>query len=294
MPVSTKPPSPALLARKPRDTEIDCCGLTHQGKVRKTNNDHFLIASLHKRTHVHQTSLPGHAVESQEDERVAFLAMVADGVGGSETGEEASRITLETVKDFLSNSLHAYYASDDKEDALQRALQEAANHSHAGVLRRAKERADSRVRATTLTLLVGVWPWAYILQIGDSRYYTYRDGLLTQHTRDQTFAQDLVDAGALTPGQAAGSRLKHVLSSAIGGDQTLPVVTRLQNHWNVVHLFCSDGLTKHVTDDQIKLRLSTMTSAQQVCEALIQDALDAGGTDNVTVIVGRFVPEEQV
>jgi len=289
---SSKPLAEAVLNRKPRDSEIDCYGLTHQGKVRKTNNDHFLLASLHKRTDVVMTSLPGLADANQHDERVAFLAMVADGVGGSETGEEASRITLETVTDFLSASLQAYYGTDDKEDALQRALQEAANRSHEHVLRRAKERADSRVRATTLTLFVGVWPWTYILQVGDSRHYVFRDGQLTQHTRDQTFAQDLVDAGALTDAQAAGSRLKHVLSSAIGGDQTLPVVTRFPSDWRNSYVICSDGLTKHVTDDQIRAHLSAMTSSKQACEALLQDALDAGGTDNITIIVGRTVPEE--
>jgi len=292
MSTSAKPISQAILARKPRDSEIDCYGLTHQGKVRKTNNDHFLLASLHKRTDILLTSLPGLAESSQHDERVAFIAMVADGVGGSETGEEASRITLETVTDFLSTSLQAYYGTEDKDDALQLALQQAANRSHESVLRRAKERADSRVRATTLTLFVGVWPWTYILQVGDSRHYVYRDGKLTQHTRDQTFAQDLVDAGALTDAQAAGSRLKHVLSSAIGGDTTLPVVTRFPSDWRNAYVICSDGLTKHVSDDQIKLRLETMTSSKQAAEALLQDALDAGGTDNITVIVGRTVPED--
>lgn len=292
MSTSAKPLSEALLARKPRDSEIDVYGLTHQGKVRKTNNDHFLIASLHKRTDVKLTSLPGLAEASTHDERVAFLAMVADGVGGSETGEEASRITLETVTDFLSTSLQAYYGTDDKDGALQHAMQEAANRSHGSVRRRAEERADSRTRATTLTLFVGVWPWTYLLQVGDSRHYVLRDGVLNQHTRDQTFAQDLVDAGALTRDQAAGSRLKHVLSSSIGGDQTMPVVTRFPSDWRNVQLMCSDGLTKHVTDDQIKARLETMTSAKQVCETLLQDALDAGGTDNITVIVGRLVPEE--
>ena len=110
-------------------------------------------------------------------------------------------------------------------------------------------------------------PAIYVLQVGDSRYYTFSDGELTQHTRDQTFAQDLVDAGALTTAQAAGSRLKHVLSSAIGGDQTLPVVTRLRGDWRFTHLLCSDGLTKHVSDDQIRDRIASMTSAKQLCEA---------------------------
>ena len=79
-------------------------------------------------------------------------------------------------------------------------------------------------------------------------------------------------------------------SSAIGGEQAEPRVTRLRANWHNVHLLCSDGLTKHVTDEQIAARLSTMTSAREACELLVQDALAGGGTDNITVIVGRLSP----
>lgn len=277
-------------ARKPRDDEIDVYGLTHQGKIRKTNNDHFLLASLHKRMDVVLTSLPGLSDSNKQDERVAFLAMVADGVGGTEGGEEASRLAVEAVSEYLGPSLQAYYAAE--EGALQQAMQEAATRSHERVLARALERADSRKRATTLTLYVGAWPWTYLLQVGDSRYYVFRDGELTQHTRDQTYAQDLLDAGALSSAQAKDSPLKNVLSSAIGGDRTAPVVHRLPAHWDNVHLMCSDGLTKHVSDEKIRERLATMTSAKQACETLLQDALDDGGTDNVTIIIGRAVRKE--
>ena len=80
-----------------------------------------------------------------------------------------------------------------------------------------------------------------------------------------------------------------MLSSAIGGQKAAPVVTRIPSDDRNVHIMCSDGLTKHVSDDRIRERLATMTSAKQVCEALLQDALDDGGTDNITVIVGRIV-----
>ena len=282
----------ATTDRKPRDDEIDVFGLTHQGKVRKTNNDHFLLASLHKRMDVVLTSIPGLADASKQPERLAFLAMVADGVGGSEGGEEASRLALEAVSEYLGPSLQAYYSADDRENALLEAMQEAALRSHARVLARQIERNDARKRATTLTLCVGMWPWTYLLQVGDSRYYVFRDGELMQHTRDQTYAEDLVDAGAMSRTQAEDSPLRNVLSSAIGGDQTAPVVQRIRANWHNVHLMCSDGLTKHVSDQQIRDRLATMTSAQQACEALLQDALDDGGTDNITIIIGRVVRKD--
>ena len=140
------------------------------------------------------------------------------------------------------------------------------------------------------TLLLIVWPWAYLVQLGDSRYYVYREDDLVQVTRDQTLAQALVDEGVLTRAEMPHSPLAHVLSSALGGPQAAPVVARVGIDWPMVHLLCSDGLTKHVPDERIRERLASMTSSRQVCEALLQDALDGGGRDNITIVVGRAVP----
>jgi protein phosphatase len=141
--------------------------------------------------------------------------------------------------------------------------------------------------ATTLTLFLGVWPKAYLLQVGDSRCYVFRNGELRQITRDQTMAQELMDLGVLKAGDVAGTRFARTLSSSIGGRMTDPVVTRLDMSWGTVVLLCSDGLTGQVPDDRIRDRLRTMTSARQACEDLLRDALEAGGTDNITIIVGR-------
>jgi protein phosphatase len=121
----------------------------------------------------------------------------------------------------------------------------------------------------------------------------YQDGALTQITRDQTMAQDLVDAEALTQRVAQRSRWNDVLSSAIGGTEAAPVVTRVTRDWGTVLLLCSDGLTKHVSDELIEDRLASMTDARQVAERLLQDALDGGGTDNITIVVGRTVRNEE-
>jgi serine/threonine protein phosphatase PrpC len=111
--------------------------------------------------------------------------------------------------------------------------------------------------------------------------------MLTQVTRDQTIAPELLDQGVFTRAIAERSHFKNVLSSAIGGEASLPVITRLRADWGNVHLLCTDGLTKHVSDERIATCLASMTSAQQACEQLLQEALDGGGTDNITIIVGR-------
>jgi serine/threonine protein phosphatase PrpC len=148
----------------------------------------------------------------------------------------------------------------------------------------ASTRADERDMATTLSLAVVVWPWLYVVQVGDSRCYLFQDGALRQLTRDQTLAQALVDQGVLTKERAKASPLSHVLASAIGAHEALPEISRVDvRERGCVILVCSDGLTKHVSDAELAEHLAAMTSAEQVCKALLQRALDRGGSDNITL-----------
>lgn len=282
------------LRGKPLYEQIDAYGLTHAGKVRKTNQDHFMICSLRRHMQIHRTSLPQTGEFSLVDEPLAYLGMVADGVGSGQGGEEASRFAIEAVTQYVGQSMRAYYMADPSdEQAFLDTLHEAAMQCHASIVKRAEEGASRRGMATTLTVWLGVWPRAYLLQVGDSRCYLLREGKLTQITRDQTMAQDLMDQGVLTRTDADNSRWAHVLSSAIGGTQSAPVVTRIDQAWHNVGLLCSDGLTKHVPDERISERLSSMKSARQVCKDLLHDALDAGGSDNITIVVGRVVRKDQ-
>lgn len=277
--------------RKPRDEEIDVYGLSHAGKVRRENQDHFLLASIQKRLQVLQSNLTEAERLPLADRRMAFVAMVADGVGGGASGEEAAATTIEVATQYLLSSIDCHDHLDTAEDAFTEKLQDAALRCHETVVARSEAEGHGNHRmATTLTLWMGVWPWYYLLQVGDSRYYLYRDGRLTQVTRDQTIAEDLVDQGVFTRAVGEKSRFANILSSSIGGQVTAPVVTRLRADWHNVHLLCTDGLTRHVSDARIAERLAAMTSAREVCEQLVQDALDGGGTDNITIIVGRAVP----
>jgi protein phosphatase len=141
--------------------------------------------------------------------------------------------------------------------------------------------------ATTLTLAIAVWPRMYVVQVGDSRLYYFWQGTLKQITRDQTVAQYLVDVGAMPADRAARSPYSNILASAIGGDEARPEVSRLDIPRGCVVLLCTDGLTKHVSDDEIADHLKKMGSAEQVSRALLDLALERGGTDNVTILIGR-------
>jgi protein phosphatase len=273
--------------RKPRDEEIDVYGVSDRGKVRKNNEDHFLLASVHRRVNMLSTNLSELDRLPLADQRLAFIAMVADGVGGATGGERASAIALETATQYVVSSLDCYDRAAAVDGTMAPALQDAALKSHEAVLEQASAEGDGVRMATTLTLWMGVWPWYYLVQVGDSRYYLYRDGMLTQVTRDQTIAQELLDQGVFTRAIAERSHFKNVLSSAIGGESSMPVVTRLRADWDNVHLLCTDGLTKHVSDERIAKCLGAMSSAKQACEQLLQEALDGGGSDNITIVIGR-------
>ena len=275
---------------KPRHSDIDAWGVTDTGKVREDNQDHFFLGSFSRGVQVDCTSLSSDPQSVVEPERLASFAMVADGVGQSGGGEEASRSAVQALVQHVSSGFNdAYMAESTDPQAFTRLLEDAALACHAHLVERSEEGLGAVRFATTLTLFLGLWPHAYLLQVGDSRCYVFRDGELTQISRDQTMAQDLADAGVLTQEKAEASRWAHVLSSAIGGQQAEPVVSRIVREWGTIVLLCTDGLTKHVTEERIAERLASLTSAKQTCDDLLQDALDDGGSDNISIIIGRTI-----
>ncbi len=273
-----------------RDGGIDVFGLTHPGKARPTNQDHFLIASWHKALHVWGTSLPHPDQLEVPSARLAAFALVADGVGGGLGGEEASRAAAEAVATYTTQTMRCYYAMDPgQEGEFLQALQEAATAAHQRVVAITQAHPELTGMATTLTVTISVWPWLYVLHVGDSRCYRLRGTMLERLTRDQTLAEALVEQGLLSASRAEHSPLAHVLSSAIGGEAH-PMVGRFDAAPEDVILLCTDGLTKHVPEERIRHHLLFMTSAEQVCRDLVDEALAGGGSDNVTVVVGRAPP----
>lgn len=280
---------------RPDFSDIDAWGVTHAGKVRTENQDHFFAGALARRGRVVPVGLDEDGRSEPGLARVASLAVVADGVGSAHRGGEAARLAVRDLVTAVADFYEQAERSESRDpDAFSRLLHDAALSCHESLLVRGQQEGGGRHFATTLTLFLGLWPHAYLLQVGDSRCYILRGDQLTQISRDQTLAEDLVDRGVLTRTVAENSRWANVLSSAMGGEQAAPVVTRVVRDWGNVVLLCSDGLTKHVPDEVIRERLVRMTSARQVTEQLLQDALDGGGTDNITIVVGRTHPRSAV
>jgi protein phosphatase len=272
---------------KPRDDELDFFGITDIGKVRKENQDHFLIATVHQQLVIHGTSFPHPETLPVRGERFASIYLVADGVGGAAGGGEASQLTLETITRYVSSTMRCFQSSGALDEAgLLESLRAAVQEAHAAVRAEAASRGTAKM-ATTLTFGVAIWPHAYLVQVGDSRFYYWTDGNLRLVTRDQTLAQDLVDQGVLPLERMAKSPFRNVLARAIGADEATPEVTRMELVPGGVGLFCSDGLTKHVSDAEIGEQIGKMKSSEQLCRTLLQMALDRGGSDNVTILAVR-------
>ena len=129
-----------------------------------------------------------------------------------------------------------------------------------------------------------------IVHVGDSRAYLCRAGRLHRLTKDHTYAQLLIDTGQLTAGEAAGSRMRHVLTNVLGGsdDEVQVDVDLLRLEDGDRLLICSDGLTDLVADDTIATTLTGLERSSEACSRLVQLALDGGGRDNITVIVAAY------
>lgn len=280
-----------MIAPDPRPVaeDVDAFGLTHPGKLRRENQDQFLIASLHKLLKVHQSSLPPDGITQLVTESRGYLFLVADGVAGRPDGAGASGTVLKTIAHYVTHLTDLYRRLDSDKEAMFLAELEASVWKSHEVLRAQGDREyEGRGGATTLTMVAVLWPRAYLVQVGDSRCYRLRDRRLERISRDQTIAQDLIESGALTQTEAHRSPLSSVLASALGGREAIPQTTASDARWDDVMLLCSDGLTRHVSDAELERELQQITSSEVSCHRLVDLALERGGEDNVTVIISRL------
>ena len=270
--------------------EVDFGARSHPGRVRPNNEDHYLVTRFDRSMTTLLTNVPpGTVPERHVDE--AYGLLVADGMGGAAAGEVASSTAIGTLvqlaiqtPDWIMNldDGHAGQVLDrmrQRFEKLSAALQERAA-------------ADPKLvgMGTTMTLVLSLRADAIVVHIGDSRAYLRRDGELHRLTRDQTMAQSLADSGAITPQELERHPLRHMLTGAISTKGSRGAV-ELQ-HVPVADgdqiLLCSDGLTDMLSDAEIAGALGRSGSAQEICDALVERALVAGGKDNVTVVLAAY------
>lgn len=270
-------------------TEIhfDCAGETDVGLKRRENQDQFFIADLHKNMHVLDSSVPFHS-DRLYGNSIAKLLLVADGMGGHNAGNVASGLATTNAIRFLLNSMHwLYHPTENEIQNFINDLKSAANFTHEVVCQNAEEVPDFRGMGTTLTMAYLVWPMLYVLHVGDSRCYILSDEKLERITKDQTLAQELADHGYFTDEDIAKSPYQNVLISAIGcQDSPDAIVYRRQLKKGDRILLCSDGITSHLSDEQIHQHLAARASAGSISRTLVATANEMGGSDNSTAVVG--------
>jgi protein phosphatase len=247
--------------------QIDAYGRTDTGPVRESNEDHLLI----------------------DLENGVFL--LADGMGGHAAGEVASEMAVATAHEVLVHGedpdetrLVRDVDPQDPADVLRERMRYAMNQASVRIRREAERRPETRGMGTTLVILVLEGEHAHLAHVGDSRAYLYRNGRLTRLTRDHTVVQQEIDAGGLTPELARLVAHKHILTQSVGfhGPVEPDTTTRMVEPGDIFVL-CSDGLTDPLTDPDIA-RLCGETPFDSLADTLTEEALRAGGEDNVTVI----------
>jgi serine/threonine protein phosphatase PrpC len=264
-------------------------GLTDRGKVRDTNEDQFLIAVLLKALRIERTSLPQPKVQHSSDR--SHLFVVADGMGGHAGGEKASALAIDSVETFILETFKWFAQCKGKEqDQVLADFQSALGHANARVLAEAEERPELRGMGTTLTLAYSLNDVLFVAHVGDSRCYLCRHGELFRVTRDHTLVEDMVRHGALPAEEAAQHRWRHVITNAVGGDSAEVKVEVHKVHLEGGDrvLLCSDGLTEMLPEKEINHILQTETEPERACRRLVTQANEAGGKDNITVVVAHF------
>ena len=268
-------------------------GITDTGKVRPSNEDQFLIAELSKRMRVCQTSLPEPKLQVGDDR--AHLFLVADGMGGHLAGERASAIAVAAIEQFTLNTFRWFFAADSP--GAQKVLaqfQSALSQADAKILEEAAENPELKGMGTTLTMAFQLGAQLCIVHVGDSRAYLYRAGQLHQLTKDHTVVAELVRSGVLQPDQVASHPLRHVITNVVGGPNLgVKVEARaFEVQAGDRLLLCSDGLTEMVKDEAIAKALDVDSEPEAAAKKLLAQANDAGGRDNITVLIVRFDPAD--
>ena len=287
---STDDTVPQLISRT---LTVKTFGMTDKGRVRPANEDHFLIAELTKAMRISQTSLPDEKTQFGEERGHLFL--VADGMGGHHGGEHASALAILAIQQFTLNTLKWFFESNTQEAArVLSAFQTALREADVRVREEAADHQELKGMGTTVTMAYHLDAQLCVVHVGDSRAYLYRGDELHQLTRDHTLVADMVRSGAIQQEDAAGHRLRHVITNVVGGDEA---GVKVEAHAVEVRagdrlLLCSDGLTEMVTDDVIAATLRAELEPEAACTKLVAQANEAGGRDNVTVLIVRFDPEQ--
>jgi len=262
--------------------QVSVFGASDIGRVRKNNEDNFVVCDLTTGEAGLSESLRRHVLGPR-----GTLFMVADGMGGEASGEVASQLCADTVPKRLYENLKS--ASKVSETNFVLMLREAVEYANQIVYQKAQANAIYKGMGTTTTAAALFGPYLFVAQVGDSRAYLVRSRELVQLTRDQTFLNYLADIGAEMPADPEKDSRKSILTQAVGTSESVDVkVTYAKVCQGDQMMICSDGLYNMAKLEEIRRITTGPDDLAAKCEALISRANQGGGMDNVTVILAEF------
>lgn len=265
--------------KSPAMRRFSIYGSTQVGLVRRSNEDHVLLGRALENRGGHRQEV---TAASPALQRPGLLFAVADGIGGEAGGAIASRLALNE----LQRSFYASQPASDRPQDVALALRSAAAAANAAVLEAAGSEPRLARMGCTLTGVCLAGGAYSVFNAGDSRVYRFRQGDLELLTRDDSMASLVVEAGAMTREEAARSPIGHTLTNCLGSkDFGLAVEEEIPWRDGDRLLACSDGLYGMVGDERMAKILSRGAPLDELGEDLVSDALEAGGNDNISLIL---------
>ena len=242
-------------------------GLTDVGRKRKHNEDAYLV----------------------DGERGLFV--VADGMGGHVAGEVASRLTVESIQEFIAGTEDEAdntwpFGFNNRYSVEGNRLSTAVERANERVIRAVQNRPELKGMGTTVVAALFDTERVTLVHVGDSRAYLHRNGELRRLTDDHSWVQEQVNAGILSPDEARRHPLKNVVTRALGGGTHVAVdLIEVPTHRGDRYLLCSDGLTGMVDEEEIAEHLARRRPVDELVQSLVDLANERGGVDNITAIM---------
>jgi protein phosphatase len=263
---------------------------SHPGKIRSNNEDHYLVGKLERSMQLLLSNVPDGQVPFHQAE-TAYAMLVADGMGGHAAGEVASTAAIHFLVELVLSTPDWFMRLDEEgSKEVMRRTEQRLQLITESLTQMTRDDPSLFGMGTTMTLTCSLGSKMILGHVGDSRAYLHRAGQLVRLTRDHTLVQEMIDRGLLLPADAATHRMRHVLVNVLGtqGDPVRADTDLLQLADGDQILLCTDGLTDMIADTAIGAILGQVRPAEETCQALVDAALDAGGKDNVTVVLGRY------
>lgn len=266
------------------------------GRVRRGNEDNFLLLDLSNS----KTWTGSDGAESPEelgrielrDKGAVFV--VSDGMGGALAGDVASRMAVETVREMMVGSEDDADAGCDDETPLVECLRNATVYANLAIHHKSQEDTRCQGMGATFTGAAIKGDMLDLVQVGDSRAYLIRGDQIKLATKDQSLVQQLVDVGQISEQEAETHMFRNVILQALGAQSELsPVSGRIRLRRGDVLLLCSDGLSgKLRAEDMSAIVQKANGDLSAACTALIAEANERGGEDNITVVLARFTGDD--